>query len=157
MPANACPSTLNLAAKATFTDFVGAPGFAQGSASTQVLDITPPVIHVSVSPNSLWPPNHKLAAIAATVVAVDECDPNPQVRLVSVTSSEPDNGLGDGDTAGDIVGAAVGTDDRSFQVRSERSGPGPGRTYTIVYKATDASGNTAQATATVVVPHDKKG
>ena len=157
VPTNACPSTLNLAAKATFTNFVGAPGFALGSASTQVLDITPPVIHVSVSPNSLWPPNHKLAAIAATVVAVDECDPNPQVRLVSVTSSEPDNGLGDGDTAGDVVGAAVGTDDRSFQVRAERSGPGPGRTYTIVYKATDASGNTAQATATVVVPHDKKG
>jgi hypothetical protein len=75
---------------------------------------------------------------------------------VSVTSSVPDNGLGDGDTAGDIAGAATGSDDRSFSVRAERAGNGPGRTYTVVYEATDASGNTAQATATVVVPHDKK-
>jgi hypothetical protein len=32
----------------------------------------------------------------------DDFDTNPTVRLVSITSNKPDNGLGDGDTAGDI-------------------------------------------------------
>ena len=72
-----------------------------------MLDITPPTIQLSVSPTSLWPPNHKLASIRATVSATDECDPNPAVRLVSVTSSEPDNGPGDGNTTGDIAGAVA--------------------------------------------------
>ena len=157
MPANACPQPSPVRGDATFTNFVGAPGSATGSTTTQVLDITPPKITVSVTPSRLAPPNHKLVPITATIVATDECDPNPQVRLVSITSSEPDNGLGDGDTPGDISGATTGTDDRAFQLRAERAGTGPGRTYTITYEAKDASGNTAQATATVLVPHDKKG
>ncbi|MFB0501096.1 MAG: HYR domain-containing protein, partial [Candidatus Bathyarchaeia archaeon] len=32
---------------------------------------------------------------------------------------------------------------------------GSGRTYTITYQATDASGNTAQASATVTVKHNR--
>ena len=60
---------------------------------------------------------------------------------MSVTSNEPDNGLGDGDTSNDISGAGLGTDDRSVQVRAERSGTGTGRVYTFVYRVTDSSGN----------------
>jgi hypothetical protein len=78
------------------------------------------------------------------------------VRLISATSSEPDNGLGNGDTIGDIQGAQTGTDDREFDVRSERSRTGPGRVYTIVYEARDASGNATVRTATVVVPHSRR-
>jgi len=36
-------------------------------------------------------------------------------------------------------------------------GPGDGRVYTIVYTASDASGNTADATVEVEVPHDQSG
>ena len=72
----------------------------------------------------------------------DTCDSNPVVRLVSITSNEPDNGLGDGDKPNDIQGATFGSDDRKFELRSERSGTGLGRVYTITYSATDASGNT---------------
>jgi hypothetical protein len=157
VPANACPQTLTVGASATFTDFVRQLHFVSGSKDTRVLDITPPTIQLSVSPTSLWPPNHKLANIRATVSAADECDPNPTVRLVSVTSSEPDNGPGDGNTTGDIAGAALGTDDRSFQVRAERAGSGPGRIYTVVYEVRDASGNATRATATIRVPKDKPG
>jgi hypothetical protein len=39
-------------------------------------------------------------------------------------------------------------------VRSERSGPGPGRKYTITYLASDDYENMAMANAAVVVPHD---
>jgi M6 family metalloprotease-like protein len=119
----------------------------------RVVDVTPPSLTVSLSPNRLSPPNHKLTPIAATVTATDDYDSNVVVRLVSVTSSEPDEGLGDGDTAGDISGAAPGTDDRSFDLRAERSGAGTGRVYTVMYRAVDASGNASEATATVRVPH----
>ncbi|MGH3072375.1 MAG: hypothetical protein ACRDNB_08935 [Gaiellaceae bacterium] len=118
----------------------------------RVIDVTPPVVTVSLSPDRL-DPNHKLIPISATVAATDDYDPNVTVVLVSVTSSELDDGLGDGDTAGDIAGAALGTDDRSFELRAERSGSGAGRVYTVVYRATDATGNAAEATATVRVPH----
>src|SRR5262249_8836096 len=50
VPSNACPSTLTLGANASFTDFVGRPGSASGSATTNVLDVTPPAIHVTLAP-----------------------------------------------------------------------------------------------------------
>ena len=120
--------------------------------TVRIVDTTPPALVVALSPDLLWPPNHKLERIQAALRVTDVCDPNPTVRLISVTSNEPDNGLGDGDTVGDIQGTQVGTDDREFDLRSERSGAGEGRVYTIVYEARDASGNATVRTATVVVP-----
>jgi hypothetical protein len=54
-----------------------------------------------------------------------------------------------------IQDAELGTDDRRFALRAERSGNGPGRTYTAVYTATDESGNFTNALTTIVVPHDQ--
>jgi endo-1,4-beta-xylanase len=117
-----------------------------------VVDTTPPQLSLSVSPARLWAPNHKLVTVTATIVATDTCDANPAIRLVSITSNEPDNGLGDGDQPRDIQGAAFGTDDRQFQLRNERGGTGRGRIYTITYSATDASGNATLRQTTVTVP-----
>ncbi len=108
-----------------------------------------------MSPSSLWPPNHKLATINASISVSDNCDPNARVRLLAITSNEADNGLGDGDTTNDIRSAVLGTDDRTFQLRAERSGKGAGRVYTVTYEAADASGNTTTKQATVSVPHNK--
>jgi hypothetical protein len=121
----------------------------------KVLDRTPPTLTVTLSPTVLWPPDHKLIPITATITVSDTCDPNPTVTLVSITSNEPDNGLGDGDTVEDIQGADFGKDDRTFMLRAERSGKGNGRTYTVTYQATDASNNTTTKTATVIVPKDQ--
>jgi endo-1,4-beta-xylanase len=104
----------------------------------------------------LWPVNHKLIPIEANVIATDECDPDPEVRLVSITSSESDNGLGDGNSSEDIQGAEFGTDDSAFLLRAERSGRRNGRVYTIVYEAEDDSGNVATAEVMVTVPHSQK-
>ncbi len=120
-----------------------------------VLDQAPPQLAVTLSPTALWPPNHRLVEIVATISVEDDQDPHPVVRLVSITSSEPDNGLGDGDTANDIQGADLGTDDRQFFLRAERSGAGTGRTYTVTYEASDAAGNTTTVTAQVVAPHNR--
>ena len=96
-------------------------------------------------------PNHKMRKIKATVEVDDTCDPNPQVTLVSITSNEPDNDTGDGNTEVDIMGADFGSEDYRFSVRAERSGSGTGRVYTVVYSVADGSGNTAFAEATVTV------
>ena len=154
VPADACPTTYTTSGTASFTSFAGFAGQASGQAQTQVLDIQPPTLSVSATPDRLWPPNHKMKDIALAIDVHDNCDPNPAVRLISVTSSEPDNGLGDGDTADDIQGAALDTDDRAIQVRAERAGGGAGRVYTIRYRATDFSGNATEATTTVTVPHN---
>lgn len=153
VPADACPQNLTNTAQAAFRDMAGKDLTASGSATTRVLDIVPPILTVSVSPTSLWPPNHKLGPIAASITVTDNCDPNPKVRLVSIVSNEPDNGLGDGDTAGDIQDAAIGTDDRAFRLRAERAGGGSGRIYTITYVAEDASGNKTTQIVTVSVAH----
>jgi hypothetical protein len=123
---------------------------------TAQVDVTPPDISVTVSPDMLWPPNHKMVDIVATVTVSDICDAAPTVVLTSVTSDEPDNakGNGDGNTVDDIQGTEIGTEDYEFQLRAERAGKGDGRVYTITYAVTDASGNSANASATVAVPHD---
>jgi len=134
------------------TDKAGAT--ATDDVIVTVIDTTAPVVTLHMSPDHLWPPNHKWKTVDA-ILDIQDCDPSPTVELVSVTSNEPENGLGDGDTAPDISGANLGTDDRSVKVRAERSGTGTGRVYTFTYRVTDASGNFTDATATVTVPHDQ--
>jgi hypothetical protein len=114
-----------------------------------VCDEVPPTIdELSVSPNVLWPANHKYVDVAVTIAVSDNFDPVPSVALVSVTSNESDNGLGDGDTPTDIQIL----DDTHFQLRAERSALGTGRVYTITYTVTDDCGNSATQSVTVGVP-----
>jgi hypothetical protein len=125
-----------------------------GSATQRVriVDTTPPDLTVTLSPAVLFPPVHKLVPIIASITVRDVCDADATARLVSITSNEPDEGLGDGNHPGDIQEAALDTDDRSFLLRAERSGRGAGRVYTVTYEAADASGNTTRRQATVTVP-----
>jgi hypothetical protein len=135
----------------TLTVDDGKGGTDTDTVDVTVMDSTPPSLSVSLSPESLWPPNHKLVNIFASVQASDTCSDSPNVELISIVSSEPDNGKGDGNTNNDIQGASYGTDDRTFSLRAERSGKRRGRIYTITYRATDASGNVAGATDEVAV------
>ena len=88
------------------------------------------------------------------MIAEDTCDPNPIVVLTSVTSNEPDNSTGDGNTSPDIKGANIGAEDYVFFVRAERSGNGDGRIYTVTYTVTDGSGNATSDSATVTVANN---
>ena len=129
----------------TATDAAG--NSATDVQTVTVVDTTAPALTVSGLPDELWPANHKLVRITPSVAASDLCDAAPTVTL-SVASSEPDEGLGDGDTGGDIVVHSP-TD---VELRAERSGAGNGRTYTLTWTATDAAGNAATATRVVTVP-----
>lgn len=124
---------------------------ASDTVVVRVNDTIAPELKVSVSPNTLWPPNHKYVTVRPATTVKDACVSSVNVELVSATSNEPGNGLGDGNTANDIVVNADG----SISLRAERSGTGSGRIYSITYKATDTGGNTATAVAAVTVPHHK--
>jgi hypothetical protein len=131
---------------------------SEGEAATDdlqidIIDTTPPTLSFVLDPDLLWPPNHMMRSITATPTAMDACS-EVTVTLTSVSSSEPDNGMGDGDTENDIQGVDAGAVDFEFLLRAERMGPGRGRVYTIEYHAEDDSGNTADATGTILVPHD---
>jgi hypothetical protein len=104
---------------------------------------------VQVTPSLLWPPNHKYVTVKVTVT--DDIDPNPYAELLSVTSDEPDSGLGGGDLPNDIVIV----NDFRIKLRAERWGQGDGRTYTLTYLVADDSGNVAVVSVEVIVPHDR--
>lgn len=119
-------------------------------------DTTPPVLKITASPAVLSTPNHKLVPIRIAWEASDAGSGIASVKLVSITSNESDNGLGDGDKPNDIQGADLGTADQEFRLRAERSGKGTGRVYTITYEATDKAGNQTTAQTTVEVPKGNK-
>lgn len=111
-------------------------------------DTTPPVItSLTTSPPTLWPPNHKMVPVTVTAVATDDVS-TVTTRIVSASSSELDNGLGDGDTPGDIEI----TGPMTLNLRAERSGKGNGRIYTITVEAADEAGNTTTGQVQVPVP-----
>jgi len=123
-------------------------------------DTTPPELTFSVSPEMLWPPNHKMVPITLTVSVTDDCSTSPEVSLVSITMNEGeetdtfdstyDDTQGDGHTFDDIQ-----VIDGTIYLRAERAGTGSGRVYTIKYKAIDDSDNVAEKTAIVTVPHNQ--
>ena len=124
---------------------------ASCSFTITVEDTEPPVItDVAVSKSLLWPPNHKMVKVAVNYQDTDNCDPAPICSL-SVTGTEADNGIGDGNTISDWEVL----DAHHVMLRAERSGPGNGRTYTITITCTDQAGNSTTEDVTVLVPHSR--
>jgi hypothetical protein len=149
-------------------DGEGLPGFVgtkdagealntPGTKNLPAVDIFPPAVMVDVDQPVLWPPNHKMVEICATVTVVDETDDALTYWLESVVSTEPDNGIGDGNTINDVQGEDDGGEDVKFSVRSERSGRGNGREYIVTYGAQDTAGNIGYGCVAVRVPHDHSG
>ncbi len=118
-----------------------------------VQDDAPPIIQsASVSPKELWPPNHKMIPVTVTVSASDICSgANTSCRIVSVSSNEPVNGNGDGDTAPDWQIASP----TLVLLRAERAGTRNDRIYTITVRCTDGAGQATDTSVTVKVPHNR--
>jgi hypothetical protein len=114
-----------------------------------VVDTTPPVIQwVKATPDSIWPPNHKLVYVHLRAEVTDTCSATTW-KVIGVSSNEDKNGRGDGNTSSDWQIAG----DHAVKVRAERSGRGEGRVYTITIQAQDASGNLSETKdVQVVVP-----
>jgi hypothetical protein len=117
-----------------------------GLASSYVIvqDVVRPSLSVTLTPPTL-PAIHKYHAIQASLTGTDDCGLPVTFRLVKITSNARAY------DAGDILGAALGTDDRGFFLYSRLAAPGVRRVYKVYYQAIDASGNVGSAVAKVVV------
>ena len=83
--------------------------------------------------------------VAVNYNVTDNC--GPVTCALSVSSNEPINGTGDGDTAPDweIVDA------HHVRLRAERAGNGTGRIYTITITCRDSAGNSSNKNVRVQV------
>ncbi len=109
------------------------------------------ITDASVDKTSLWPPNHKMVNVTVSFTVANNCDPATTASL-SVSSNEPINGTGDGDTAPDWIVL----DNHHIQLRAERAGTGNGRVYTITITVTDSKGNTTTQSLPVMVPLNQR-
>lgn len=135
---------------ASATDAAG--NQATGAFTVTVVDTTAPLFaSLTASVTQLWPANHKMVSVTLTGTATDAASAPVTFSILSALSNEPDNGTGDGDTAGDI---AI-TGPMQLNLRAERAGSGNGRIYTITVEARDAAGNASTRTVTVTVPKNQ--
>ena len=110
---------------------------------------TPVINNASASPAVLWPPNHKMVEVTVNYSVTNPC---PATCVLTVSSNEPVNGPGDGNTSPDweVVDA------HHVFLRAERSGNGPGRIYTITITCTnDTNRLSSTERVNVIVPHDQ--
>lgn len=108
------------------------------------IDKTPPILKITLNKSVLFPPNHKMVSIEATIKTIESLSGLDSIVLTSITSNEKGSDK-------DIKNSAFSTYDTIFDLRAERSGKGD-RVYMITYTATDKAGNIAKGTAIVTVP-----
>lgn len=117
-------------------------------------------------PLKMWPPNHKMQDVSVTAT---DSDGNGTVTI-TVTPSVTDVAGGDGGPNHDpdytpeepAATENDGSATADFQLRSERSGKGDGRTYTIDWVANIDGNECSSADGehepfVVTVPHDMRG
>ena len=104
-----------------------------------LIDKTPPVCAVAVTPNPIGPANSKLVAVTAAITNTDAASGAAGFVLISLVSNSPAT------ASSDIVGFTVGAASTSGQLRATK-----GRSYTFTYQSFDLSGN-ASALCTKVV------
>jgi sugar lactone lactonase YvrE len=112
----------------------------------------PEITSASANPSVLWPPNHKMVDVTISYDVSDDCDaPGDIACSLSVTSNEPVDDIGDGNTSPDWVVV----DAHHVMLRAERAGNGSGRIYTVTITCTDSSGNSTSTSVTVMAPHSQ--
>lgn len=148
-----CPVTCEVG----LTVRTGCSTVASCTAPVTVRDTTPPQASVvGIDGTCLWPPNHDydcVTDLVEVVEASDLCDPGPlEVTVTRCQSSQPDDGIGDGNTREDCALLPGG---KGFCVRAERAGGRPeGRRYLVELAAADSCGNATSLSVGLYVPHD---
>jgi hypothetical protein len=131
----------------TFTcEATSAGGTSSRSVTIKRDTAAPAVTSVTAGPSALWPPDHKMQAVAVSAVAADSGSGGVVCRIGNVTVNEgPDQHEPDVQLTGDLTA----------NLRAERTGSGTGRIYAIEVSCQDAAGNSATGAASVVVAHDQ--
>jgi hypothetical protein len=157
----------------TVTD--GNGGVACDDVLITVVDTVPPVLVATTDKIALWPPNHAIHDVLVRVEITDCAWDTSAILTAWVTSSEPDDGTGDGSYVGDVndqdgfaAPVAVGLIctaepdpgvylyEGLVGLRAERDGSESSRVYSIVCDVEDLAGNISTASCVVVVPHDRR-
>jgi uncharacterized repeat protein (TIGR01451 family) len=108
-----------------------------------------PVVTASVGLNMLRQNNHNLVNVGLAATVTDGTCPAPSMTVQVVGDEDDQSPTGANENfSPDAKDIAVGT----LRLRAERVGNLDGRVYLIVVSATDQTGGTGFATATVVVP-----
>jgi hypothetical protein len=124
---------------------------AECSFDVMVFDTEAPVIsNLSVEFDPFSPPNHKMIPVTVNFDVFDNCG-IPTCEIY-VYTSEPENGIGDGNT---LVDTEV-IDVHHILIRAERSGPGDGRYFYIVLLCHDESWNSDYRQVILFIPHDNR-
>lgn len=133
---------------ATVSSSTPDPVTNNNSATANVTASNPPpvIADPSANPSILWPPDHIMVDVAVNYNVTDICEST--TCALSVSSNEPIDGTGDGDTAPDweIVDAY------RVRLRAERAGAGAGRIYTITVTCRDGAGASSSKSVTVRAP-----
>jgi hypothetical protein len=121
----------------------------------QAEDVAPPVISVSATPQTLWPPNGRMVTVTISGTITDAgSGVNASTTAYAVTDE-----YGLIQPSGRLI--ALGKDGSySFTIplqASRRGNDTDGRQYTITISAQDLEGNRGSASARVIVPHDLGG
>jgi len=151
-------SGFSIAGNGALTSVPGSP-FGNGIVGTGLLSLAvfpaktccpaPVISNASATPDILWPPDHKFVDVTINYTVTEPC---PHTCVLSVTSDEPINGVGDGNTSPDwqVIDA------HHVRLRAERSGPGNGRIYTVTITCTnDLNRESSSKSVLVLVPHDQ--
>ncbi len=124
-----------------------------GSGTTAECDGGTISLEVS-APSCLWAPDHAMVLFTlsdVTATVTGSC-PLPTLKVIGVTSNQPDNGGGSGNTTPDYTFNSTGV-----CLRSERCGTSATpRVYTITFEATDGNVSVTQS-VNVVVDHSQDG
>ena len=119
----------------------------------QADDVTPPVITVSATPKTLWPPNGKMVTVTISGTITD----TQSGVDASTAAFEVKDEYGLIQPSGQITTLdASGRYSFRIQLQASRKGNDKdGRQYTIIVSAQDNEGNKGVGTASVIVPHDQ--
>lgn len=105
---------------------------------------------VTASRSTLWPPQHQMVPVSLWLNYDSMPVPFSSVRIVSVTSNEPETGLWTDDNGSDWE--ITDSENLKLSLRAERDDKGNGRIYTIWIEGRDARGGDYLCSTTITVP-----
>jgi endo-1,4-beta-xylanase len=118
------------------------------SVNVKVINLPPVILGLRVDKPVLRPPNHRMVDVKLSYNIYDNCD-DDLVPVITISSNQPVNGPGDGNTAPDweVV------DSHHIRLRAERSPDRrQDRKYTIKLTVTDSAGASTSRSVVVTVP-----
>jgi len=117
------------------------------------IDKTAPLITLGATPSTIWPANNGTVAVSITGSGSDSGSGLYSVSYVVTDEYGTPLSISPRSLAG-----AASTWEDSLPLEARRDGQDrDGRLYRVVATITDQAGNTATASANIVVPHDQRG